>query len=132
MRQHVDGEPWFGYTLSSEEFPASELARQSSIAEDAGFDFLTISDHYHPWTTTQGHSPYVWTSLGAVASRTRSIPFGTGVSCPILRQHPVIVAQAAATTSELSEGRFFLGVGSGEALNEHITGAAWPAIERRR
>jgi coenzyme F420-dependent glucose-6-phosphate dehydrogenase len=132
MTQQAHGDPSFGYTLSSEEFPASELARQSSIAEDAGFDFLTISDHYHPWTTTQGHSPYVWTSLGAVAARTRSVRLGTGVTCPIMRQHPVIVAQAAATASELSEGRFFLGVGTGEALNEHITGDAWPAIERRR
>lgn len=69
-------DPSFGYTLSSEEFPASELARQASIAENAGFDFLTISDHYHPWTTTQGHSPYVWTSLGAVAARTRSVRSG--------------------------------------------------------
>ncbi len=122
----------WGYTLSSEEFEASDLAMQASLAEDAGFEFLTISDHFHPWTQSQGHSPFVWTTLGAVSARTRSIPVGTGVTCPIIRIHPVLVAQAAATVSELSNGRFFLGVGTGEALNEHITGARWPPIDVRQ
>ena len=132
MTTHTEHRPRFGYTLSSEEFPASELLRQAVLAEDAGFDFLTISDHFHPWTSAQGESPHVWTSLGAVAAGTSSVQMGTGVTCPISRQHPVIVAQAAATASELSGGRFFLGVGTGEALNEHVTGAVWPPIDVRQ
>lgn len=122
----------WGYTLSSEEFTASQLAENAPLAEDAGFDFLTSSDHFHPWTTSQGHSPFVFTTLGAVAARTTRIPFGTGVTCPIIRYHPTVVAQAAATLAELSAGRFFLGIGTGEALNEHITGARWPPIDVRQ
>src|SRR5687767_12864888 len=112
--------PAFGYTLSSEEHPPSALVANARRAEQAGLDFLTTSDHFHPWVTAQGHSPFVWSVLGAVAASTERIPVAVGVTCPIVRIHPAIVAQAAATTSLLFEGRFSLGVGTGEALNEHI------------
>lgn len=121
-----------GYTCSSEEFEASDLVRFAAQAEDIGFSFVTVSDHFHPWTTSQGHSPFAWSTLGAIAARTRSVRLGTGVTCPLIRIHPTIVAQAAATVSELSNGRFFLGVGTGEALNEHITGDRWPPIDVRQ
>jgi coenzyme F420-dependent glucose-6-phosphate dehydrogenase len=121
----------WGYTCSSEEFEASDLVRFASIAEDSGFDFVSVSDHFHPWTSSQGHSPFVWTTLGGIAVNTRSVSMGTGVTCPLIRTHPAIVAQAAAAVSELSNGRFFLGVGTGEALNEHITGERWPPIDVR-
>ncbi len=121
----------WGYTLSSEEFGPRELVSNGRIAEDNGFDFLTVSDHYHPWTQSQGHSPFVWTTLGGIGATTSRIPIGTGVTCPLIRYHPAIVAQAAASSSVMLEGRFFLGVGTGEWLNEHITGETWPAIEVR-
>jgi G6PDH family F420-dependent oxidoreductase len=121
----------WGYTCSSEEFEASELVRLAVMAEDAGFSFVSVSDHFHPWTTSQGHSPFVWTTLGGIAARTRDVAMGTGVTCPLIRTHPAIVAHAAAAVSELSDGRFFLGVGTGEALNEHITGERWPPIDVR-
>ena len=121
----------WGYTLSSEEHPPGDLVSQAQQAEAAGFDFLTISDHFHPWIDEQGHSPFVWTVLGAVAQATSRIRIGTGVTCPILRVHPAVVAHAAATTAVLFEGRFFLGLGTGEALNEHILGQRWPAVETR-
>ncbi|MFN8021298.1 MAG: TIGR03557 family F420-dependent LLM class oxidoreductase [Acidimicrobiales bacterium] len=122
----------WGYTCSSEEFEASDLVRFAADAEDAGFSFVTVSDHFHPWTSSQGHSPYAWTTLGGIAARTDSVRLGTGVTCPLIRQHPAVVAQAAATVSELSDGRFFLGVGTGEALNEHVTGERWPPIDLRQ
>jgi G6PDH family F420-dependent oxidoreductase len=122
----------FGYTLSSEEFGPDELVAQAEMAEAAGFEFLTVSDHFHPWTETQGHSPFAWTTIGAALARTRKVMVGTGVTCPIIRYHPAIVAQAAATCSALGGGRFFLGVGTGEWLNEHITGEHWPAVPARR
>lgn len=122
----------WGYTLSSEEFGPSELVEQSRLAEDAGFEFVTVSDHYHPWTESQGQSPFAWTTIGGVGAATMRIRVGTGVTCPIIRYHPTIVAQAAASSASLLEGRFFLGVGTGEWLNEHIAGGAWPAIEVRR
>lgn len=122
----------WGYTCSSEEFEASDLVRFAADAEDRGLAFVTVSDHFHPWTTTQGHSPYVWTTLGGIATLTRQVDIATAVTCPLIRQHPAIVAQAAATVAELSGGRFFLGVGTGEALNEHVTGGLWPAIEVRQ
>src|SRR5215213_4103106 len=121
----------WGYTLSSEEQGPGRLVDLAEKAEDAGFDFLTISDHYHPWVSAQGQSPFVWTTLGGVAARTSRIRVGTGVTCPIMRVHPAVVAHAVATTAALFEGRFFFGVGSGEALNEHVTGARWPAPEIR-
>jgi len=122
----------WGYTLSSEEFGPNDLVHTAELAEDAGFEFLTVSDHYHPWTQSQGHSPFVWSTLGGVSTRTSRIRVGTGVTCPIIRYHPAIVAQAAATVSAMAEGRFFLGVGTGEWLNEHVAGARWPAIEVRQ
>lgn len=115
-----------GYALSSEEHQPADLVRDAARAEEAGFDFIGISDHYHPWTRSQGHSPFVWGVLGAIAQATERIPIGTGVTCPTVRIHPAIVAQAAATAACLLPGRFFLGVGSGEALNEHILGDRWP------
>jgi coenzyme F420-dependent glucose-6-phosphate dehydrogenase len=121
----------FGYTLSSEEHPPSDLVNAAERAEEAGFDFLSISDHYHPWTTAQGHSPFVWSVLGAVARVTEQVEVGVGVSCPIMRVHPAILAQATATTSLLFDGRFFWGVGTGEALNEHVTAQHWPRPEIR-
>ena len=96
-----------------------------------GFDFLSISDHFHPWIDEQGHSPFVWGVLGAVADATKHVRVGTGVTCPILRTPPALVAHAAATASLLFEGRFFLGVGAGEALNEHVMGQYWPPVEIR-
>ncbi len=122
----------FGYTLSSEEHEPSALVANASRAEELGFDFVSISDHYHPWVTEQGHSPFVWSVLGAIAATTSSIELAVGVTCPIMRIHPAILAQAAATTSLLSEGRFVFGVGTGEALNEHVLGQRWPRPEIRR
>jgi coenzyme F420-dependent glucose-6-phosphate dehydrogenase len=119
--------PRIGYGLSSEEFGPAELVAQARLAEQVGFDFAMISDHYHPWTHRQGQSPFVWTVLGGIASVTERLRVGTGVTCPIMRTHPAIIAQAAATTAAaFGSDRFFLGVGSGEALNEHILGDPWP------
>lgn len=122
----------WGFTLSSEEFSPAELVRFGHAAEDAGFEFLSVSDHFHPWIESQGHSPFVWTTIGGVGARTSQIRIGTGVTCPIIRYHPAIVAQAAASSASLlGDHRFFLGVGTGEALNEHVVGAKWPNIETR-
>lgn len=118
--------PEFGYTLSSEEHAPADLVRHARRAESAGFDFASISDHFHPWVSAQGHSPFVWSVLGAIAASTERMRVGVGVTCPIMRIHPAVVAQAAATTSLLFEGRFFLGLGTGEALNEHVVGQRWP------
>ena len=122
----------FGYALSSEEHPTAGLVRNASQAEEAGFDFALISDHYHPWVDAQGHSPFVWTVLGGIARETRRLEVGTGVTCPMIRIHPAIIAQAAATTADLFDGRFFLGLGTGENLNEHILGDHWPPYDERR
>jgi coenzyme F420-dependent glucose-6-phosphate dehydrogenase len=121
----------FGLTLSSEEHPPRRLVELGALAEAHGFDFVSISDHFHPWVDTQGHSPFVWSVLGALAERTAQIEVAVGVTCPIMRIHPVVLAQAAATTGELFDGRFTWGVGTGEALNEHITGARWPIAPDR-
>lgn len=121
-----------GYKLCSEERYPLGLVDDARRAEDAGFDFAAISDHYHPWTDAQGESPFVWTSIGAIATATERITIGTAVTCPTVRQHPALVAQAAATSACLLPGRFFLGVGTGERLNEHIFGDAWPAAAVRR
>jgi G6PDH family F420-dependent oxidoreductase len=115
-----------GFALSSEDHPPNELVRQAQIAERAGFTFALISDHFHPWIGEQGHSPFVWSTLGGIAQATEKIRVGTGVTCPLIRIHPAIVAQAAATIACMMPGRFFLGVGTGENLNEHVTGARWP------
>jgi coenzyme F420-dependent glucose-6-phosphate dehydrogenase len=121
----------FGYTLPSEEHGPRTLVDNAVRAEGAGFDFCSISDHFHPWVQAQGHSPFVWSVLGAVANATQDLDVAVGVSCPLVRIHPAVIAQAAATTGLLFEGRFSLGVGSGEALNEHILGHRWPTPELR-
>ncbi len=120
-----------GYFLSSEEFGPRELVRQARLAEDAGFAGLWISDHFHPWNEEQGHSGFVWSTIGAIAQATSRMKVTTAVTCPTVRIHPAIIAQAAATSAVLLEGRFALGVGSGEALNEHILGDRWPEVDIR-
>ncbi len=116
----------YGYFLACEDHGPQALVEQARMAEQAGFTSLWISDHFHPWTSVQGHSPFVWSVIGALAEAT-SLPVQTAVTCPTVRTHPAVVAQAAATSAVLlGEGRFRLGVGSGEALNEHILGTAWP------
>jgi G6PDH family F420-dependent oxidoreductase len=119
-----------GYFLASEEFSPADLVAQAQRAEEAGFHALWISDHYHPWNDEQGHSGFVWSVIGAISQAT-SLPVTTGVTCPTVRIHPAVIAQAAATSGVLLEGRFNLGVGSGEALNEHILGDRWPEIDVR-
>jgi G6PDH family F420-dependent oxidoreductase len=121
-----------GYKLSSEEHRPTDLVRQAAMAEEAGFTFALISDHFHPWVDAQGQSPFVWSAIGAIATATERLQLGTGVTCPTIRIHPALVAQAAATSGAMMEGRFFLGVGTGEALNEHIVGERWPEIEVRQ
>lgn len=116
-----------GYFLSSEEYGPEELVRQARWAEEAGFESLWISDHFHPWNDEQGQSPFVWSTIGAI-SQVCALPVMTAVTCPTVRMHPAIVAQAAATSAVLTAGSFILGVGSGEALNEHVTAARWPDI----
>ncbi|HEX6130605.1 MAG TPA: TIGR03557 family F420-dependent LLM class oxidoreductase [Actinomycetota bacterium] len=122
----------FGYKLCSEEHGPAELADLAAEAERVGFAFAMVSDHYHPWIDAQGESPFVWTTLGAAARATERLRFGTGVTCPTVRIHPAIVAQAAATVAALAPGRFFLGLGSGENLNEHVLGDAWPQAAVRQ
>jgi G6PDH family F420-dependent oxidoreductase len=120
-----------GYFLSCEEFGPRDLVRQAKWAEEAGFERLWISDHFHPWNDEQGNSPFVWSVIGALSEATR-LPITTAVTCPTVRIHPAIIAQAAATAAVQCEGRFALGVGSGEALNEHIFGDAWPPAPVRQ
>ncbi len=120
-----------GYSLITEEHPPERLLKHAKQAEKSGFSHLAVSDHFHPWLGTQGHSPFVWNILGALSVVTESIEIGTAVTCPIRRYHPAIVAQAAATTARMLEGRFHLGVGSGEALNESIIGQHWPDTDTR-
>ncbi|HEX5015080.1 MAG TPA: TIGR03557 family F420-dependent LLM class oxidoreductase [Candidatus Limnocylindrales bacterium] len=120
-----------GYVLSSEEHPPLDLVRNAARAEELGFDYVSISDHFHPWIDAQGQSPFVWSVIGGVAQATKRINLITGVTCPTIRIHPAIIAQAAATSAALMPGRFTLGVGTGEALNEHITGDKWPRFETR-
>lgn len=120
-----------GYFLASEEHGPTELVWQAKLAEQAGFDALCISDHYHPWNGEQGHSAFVWSVIGALSQATR-LPIATAVTCPTVRIHPAVIAQAAATSAVLTSGRFVLGVGSGEALNEHILGDAWPPVAIRQ
>ncbi len=124
--------PKIGYHLSSEELSPEQMLPLARRAEEAGFDFITVSDHYHPWTHRQGQSPFVWSVLGGIAAVTEHIQVGTAVTCPTIRIHPAVIAQAAATTATLMPGRFFLGVGTGEALNEHILGDRWPSSGVRR
>ncbi len=121
-----------GYTLSSEEHGPQALVDQAVRAEQAGFSFAGISDHFHPWTDRQGNSPFVWGVLGAISQATERLELITGVTCPTTRIHPAIVAHAAATAAALLPGRFSLGVGSGENLNEHILGDHWPPVPKRQ
>lgn len=120
-----------GYALSSEEHDPRHLVRWAQRAEEAGFGFALVSDHYHPWIDQQGQSPFVWCVIGAIAQATSRLRLGTGVTCPLLRLHPAIVAQAAATAAVMMPERFFLGVGSGENLNEHVIGEGWPEPDVR-
>lgn len=120
-----------GYAISSEEFKPNVLVKNAKQAEDAGFPFALISDHFHPWVDAQGESPFVWSVLGGIAGATQTLRIGTGVTCPLIRTHPAIIAQAAATIGAMMPGRFFLGVGTGENLNEHITGEKWPPYDIR-
>ncbi len=120
-----------GYWLSSEEQGPNDLVTSARLAEEAGFEHVLISDHIHPWVDGQGHSPFVWGVIGAIAATTSRIRLGTAVTCPLIRIHPAIVAHAAATSQALMDGRFFLGVGTGENLNEHVLGDRWPRADER-
>ncbi len=121
----------FGYTMMCEQSPPDQLVRDLQLAERAGFDFSVISDHYQPWLEAQGHSGYAWSILGAAAQATERIGLMTYVTCPTIRYHPAVVAQKAATVAILSGGRFRLGLGAGENLNEHVVGQRWPAVGLR-
>jgi G6PDH family F420-dependent oxidoreductase len=120
-----------GIALSSEEHPPNDLVRYARRAEEAGFTFALVSDHYHPWIDRQGQSPFVWAVLGGIAHVTERLRVGTGVTCPTIRIHPAVIAQAGATAAAMMPGRFFLGLGTGENLNEHILGDRWPSGEIR-
>ena len=121
-----------GFSLSSEEFGPRDLVRIAVLAEQAGFGYALVSDHFHPWINDQGHSPFVWVVIGGVAQATERLELGTGLTFPTIRIHPAIVSQAAATAAAIMPGRFFLGVGTGEFLNEHITGHRWPPYAIRQ
>ena len=121
----------FGYKLMTEEHGPTALVDNAVAAENAGFDFVGISDHFHPWVRAQGHAPFAWSVLGAIAHATKTIGIATGLTCPIIRYHPAIIAQAAATIAVMSEGRFTLAVGAGERLNEHVGGQPWPSVAER-
>jgi G6PDH family F420-dependent oxidoreductase len=121
----------YGYTLSSEEQAPRDSVKYAVRAEELGFEFVSISDHFHPWVPEQPHSPFVWSTIGGVAMQTSRIRLGTGVTCPTFRTHPAIIAHAAATSQVMMEGRFYLGLGTGENLNEHIIGEGWPAYDVR-
>ncbi|MEU0188066.1 LLM class F420-dependent oxidoreductase [Streptomyces sp. NPDC006207] len=121
----------FGYTMMTEQAGPRDLVAHVTRAEEAGFDFSVTSDHYFPWLDEQGHAPYAWSVLGAAAQATSRMPLMTYVTCPTVRYHPAVVAQKAATVQLLSEGRFRLGLGSGENLNEHVVGGGWPAVDVR-
>jgi coenzyme F420-dependent glucose-6-phosphate dehydrogenase len=120
-----------GYSIASEEHPPDQLIDFSARAEEAGFSYAMISDHYHPWISAQGQSSHVWSVLGGIARATSRLRVGTGVTCPIIRNHPALIAQAAATVGMLMPGRFMLGLGTGENLNEHIVGEPWPPFDER-
>ncbi|AEY92720.1 LLM class F420-dependent oxidoreductase [Streptomyces olivaceoviridis] len=122
--------PEYGYFLASEEHDPAALVEQARMAEQAGFQALWISDHYHPWNDAQGQSAFVWSVIGAL-SEAVSLPIETAVTCPTVRMHPAVVAQAAATSAVMTQGRFRLGLGTGEALNEHILGDPWPPLPVR-
>jgi coenzyme F420-dependent glucose-6-phosphate dehydrogenase len=120
-----------GYAISSEEHAPNDIVQHARRAEEVGFTYALISDHFHPWVDRQGHSPFVWSVIGGIAQATRRLRLGTGVTCPTIRIHPAIIAQAVATCAAMMPGRFFLGVGTGENLNEHILGDRWPPHDVR-
>lgn len=122
----------FGYTLMTEQSGPKDLVRHAVAAERVGFDFEVASDHYFPWLSAQGHAPYAWSVLGAVAHATERVDLMTYVTCPTIRYHPAVVAQKAATLGVLSDGRFTLGLGAGENLNEHVVGEGWPSVDARQ
>ncbi len=122
----------FGYTLMTEQSGPKDLVDFAVRAEGAGFEFEVMSDHYFPWLSAQGHAPYAWSVLGAVAHATERVDLMTYVTCPTVRYHPAVVAQKAATVQLLADGRFTLGLGSGENLNEHVVGQGWPALQERQ
>lgn len=122
----------FGYTLMTEQSGPKDLVRHAAAAEQVGFDFEVSSDHYFPWLSAQGHAPHAWTVLGAVAQVTQRVELMTYVTCPTIRYHPAVVAQKAATLGLLSDGRFTLGLGAGENLNEHVVGQGWPSVDARQ
>lgn len=122
----------FGYTLMTEQSGPKDLVRHAVAAEQRGFDFEVSSDHYFPWLSAQGHAPHAWTVLGAVAHATERVELMTYVTCPTIRYHPAVVAQKAATLGLLSDGRFTLGLGAGENLNEHVVGQGWPSVDARQ
>ena len=121
-----------GYALSSEEFGPTDLIANARTAESVGFQFALISDHFHPWTNQQPHSPFAWSVIGGISQAVKNLSLGTGVTCPLMRYNPAIIAQAAATSAVMMPGRFFLGLGTGENLNEHITGLHWPPAPQRQ
>jgi G6PDH family F420-dependent oxidoreductase len=121
----------YGYTVMAEQSTPRQMIDGAVRAEEAGFDFLMVSDHFHPWLSSQGESPFTWTVLGAIAERTSRIEIITAVTCPFVRYHPAVIAQAAATVQVISEGRFRLGLGAGERLNEHVVARGWPAVDVR-
>ncbi|WBB68203.1 TIGR03557 family F420-dependent LLM class oxidoreductase [Micromonospora sp. WMMD812] len=120
-----------GYKLATEGYGPKEIIRQAVRAEQVGFDFVEMSDHYHPWLEAQGHSAFTWSLLGSIAARTTTLGLATGVTCPTVRYHPAIIAQAAATMALISDGRFTLGIGAGERLNEHVVGQGFPSVRGR-
>ncbi|GAB3080252.1 LLM class F420-dependent oxidoreductase [Nocardioides zeae] len=122
----------FGYTLMTEQSGPKDLVRHAVAAERVGFDFEVASDHYFPWLSAQGHAPYAWSVLGAVAHATERVDLMTYVTCPTVRYHPAVVAQKAATLGVMSDGRFALGLGAGENLNEHVVGQGWPSVDARQ
>src|SRR5258708_9842485 len=121
-----------GYALSSEEFGPADLIANARTAESVGFEFALISDHFHPWTNQQRNSPFAWSVIGGISQTVKNLSLGTGVTCPLMRYNPAIIAQAAATSAVMMPGRFFLGLGTGENLNEHITGMHWPPASQRQ
>jgi G6PDH family F420-dependent oxidoreductase len=124
--------PTYGYKLMTEEHGPHDLLQNAIRAEEVGFDFAAISDHFHPWTHAQGHAPFAWSVLGAIAARTERLRLATAVTCPTIRYHPAVIAQAAATLGVLSKGRFTLGLGAGENLNEHVVGKQLPGPQERQ
>jgi coenzyme F420-dependent glucose-6-phosphate dehydrogenase len=121
-----------GYMCLGEEHTPNDMVRYARLAEETGFEFVMVSDHYHPWLTIQGNSPFIWSVLGGISQATQRIPVGTAVTCPTFRIHPAVIAQAAATAGAMLPGRFWFGVGTGENLNEHIIGEHWPPTDVRQ